>query len=93
MNPTTTYTESQKKPLRDFVQIDGWANMEPGDDIMVPDDDGDVLTSSRQWEPQNSGSTVRIYIDATAKRDDVLRIIRKQLAWFEERGAGQNTDA
>jgi hypothetical protein len=77
-----TYPETPK-PLRDFIQIDGWANIEPGDPIMVPDDDGDVLMSGRTREPQSSGTTVRIYIADGADRDDVLRIIRKQLDWFE----------
>ena len=86
-------TNTDQKPLRDFIQIDGWADMEPGDYVMVPDDDGDVLMSVRHWEPQRSGTTVRIHIDATAQRDDVLRIIRKQLAWFEECGALQLADA
>jgi hypothetical protein len=74
------------KPMRDFYQVDGWANVE-GDYIMVPDDDGDVLMSGRKLEPQNSGTTVRIWIAAEADRADVLRILRKQLAWVESGGA------
>jgi hypothetical protein len=91
---TTEMTDADQKPLRDFIQIDGWAVMgHLVDYMMVPDDDGDVLMICRQWEPQRSGTTVRIHIDATAERDDVLRIIRKQLAWFEECGASQLADA
>jgi hypothetical protein len=76
---------SNPKPLRDFIQLDGWANEEPGDPFMVPDSDGDVTMCCRTREPQRSGTTVRIYIAADAERDEVLRIIRKQLAWFERR--------
>jgi hypothetical protein len=78
------------KPLRDFIQLDGWANVAPGDPIMVPDPDGDVVfCGGRTREPQRSATTVRIYIAASAERDDVLRIIRKQLAWCE-RGVGHD---
>jgi len=73
----------QPKPLRDFLQIDGWANIEPGDDIMDPDVDGDVILSGKRRDPQSSGTTVRILIADGADRDDVVRILRKQLAWFE----------
>lgn len=71
------------KPVRQFFQVDGWANVEPGDCVMVPDSDGDVLMGGRTKEPQRSETTVRILIAADAKRDDVLRIIRKQLQWCE----------
>jgi hypothetical protein len=76
------FVDDGLKPMRDFVQMDGWANM-PGDGIMTSDDDDDALTCLRTREPQRSGTTVRILIAADAKRDDVVRIIRKQLAWFE----------
>ncbi|MGD9619819.1 MAG: hypothetical protein AB7G47_04640 [Mycolicibacterium sp.] len=76
------------KPIRDFLQLDGWANREPGDAVMVPDDDGDVLMGGFRQEPQRSGTTVRIWVAEGAERDDVVRIIHKQLAWYEERWAG-----
>lgn len=79
----TTNLVIDPKPLRDFIQVDGWANHPRGDSVMVPDDDGDVLMSGRNRERQRSGTTVRIQIAANAERDDVLRIIRKQLAWIE----------
>jgi hypothetical protein len=81
---TTTY--EPPKPLREFVQLDGWANFPPGDSVMVPDDDGDVLMGGRNREPQRSGTTVRMHIAADAQLDDVLRIIRKQLEWLEHAG-------
>jgi hypothetical protein len=72
------------RPLRDFIQVDGWANVEPGDPIMVPDTDGDVLMRGYVREPQRSGTTVRILVAADAERGDVLRVIRKQLEWLED---------
>jgi hypothetical protein len=71
------------RPLRDFIQVDGWANMKPGDSMMVPDSDGDVVMSGRTREPQRSGTTVRILVAADAEHADVLRVIRKQLDWME----------
>lgn len=72
------------KPLRDFFQFDGWANEEPGDPITVPDGDGDVLFSGRVREPQNSDTTVRIFVKVGAEVGDVLRIIRKMTERLDE---------
>jgi hypothetical protein len=86
--PETDYVDhvdfDPPKPLRNFIQVDGWANQKPGDYMMVPDADGDVLMMGDVREPQASGTTVRIHIAADAERSDVLRIIRKQLAWLED---------
>jgi hypothetical protein len=83
---TTTY--DPPKPLRDFVQLDGWADgtHKMCDSIMRCDDDGDILMGGTTREPQQSGTTVRVYIEAGARLDDVLRIIRKQLEWLERDG-------
>jgi hypothetical protein len=53
---------------------------------MHPDDDGDVLIAGPTREPQRSATTVRIWIAFDAERDDVLRILRKQLEWIEHGG-------
>jgi hypothetical protein len=57
--------------------------VEPGDSVMVPDSDGDVVMSGRAREPQRSGTTVRILIAAGAEHTVVRRVIRKQLEWME----------
>ena len=72
------------KPLRHLVQLDAWADFQHCDDIMQPDDDGDVLMSGIVREPQLSETTVRILIALTADPADVVRVLRKQLAWFEK---------
>jgi hypothetical protein len=73
------------KPLRDFIQLDGWADAahKKCDSIMLCDDDGDILMRGQTREPQRSGTTVRILVAAGADPADVLRILRKQLAWLE----------
>lgn len=71
------------KPLRDFLQLDGWANYPAGDSVMVPDGDGDVLMGGFRREPQRSGTTVRIHVAADAEREDVLRVLRKQIEIYE----------
>ena len=50
------------KPLRDFLQVDGWSDAahERCDSVMHCDDDGDVLMGGRDRHPQRSGTTVRI---------------------------------
>jgi hypothetical protein len=87
------WLQASPKPLRNFIQVDGWANIEPGDYVMVPDDEGDVLTGGACREPQRSGTTVRILIAADADQADIVRIIRKQLDWIENRDIVANMRA
>ena len=75
--------DREPKQLRNCIQLDGWANFRDGDSFMVPDKDCDVLIISATEEPQRSDATVRTYVAAEAEREDVLRILRKQLAWYE----------
>lgn len=81
--PLPKILQDDDKPIRRFMQLDAWANYPRGDCFMVPDDDGDVLMGGSVREPQRSGTTVRIHIAAEADRQDVIRILRKQLAWYE----------
>jgi hypothetical protein len=76
------------KPLRDFIQLDAWADPEhmicDPDSLMGCGDDGDIITGSAAIrEPQNSGTTVRIYIAAGTDRATAARLIRKQLEWLD----------
>ena len=77
-----------RKPMRKFHQLDGWAKHGHGDDIMVPDDDGDVLMCGGGTDRQNSGTTVRIMVDPAADREDVLRVLHKLTAWYESEDSG-----
>jgi len=68
------------RPMREFVQLDAWANGTYGSDfVMRPDVDGDCLIFGETREPQRSGTTVRVLIAKGANRNAVKRILEKQL--------------
>ena len=70
------------KPLVGRMQFDAWANVEPGDSIMVPDSDGDVRMAGTVHERHRSGTTVRIWIDLAADPADVVRLLGKLTDWY-----------
>jgi hypothetical protein len=75
---------ARRKPMRKFIQLDGWANQhEYTDDLMRSDDEGDTCTAGPVWEPQRSATTVRVLIAADADPADAVRVLRKLLAWAE----------
>ncbi len=71
------------KPIRDFIQFDGFAGAQ-GD--CYSDEDGDGMFSGLTREPQLSGTTVRILVAADANHDDVVRILRKYLECIKRNG-------
>lgn len=75
---------SEKEP-KEFLQIDGWNLPDGGDDVMIPNKDGDVLTEQRTIELMK-GAYVRVMIPAdedvnphTAAR--LLRMIADHIDW------------
>lgn len=73
-----------RKPVRRFLQLDGWADFGPGDYVMKPDDDGDVRMAGMVKDRQISGTTVRIWVDPEADPAAVLRVLEKQVEWYRE---------
>jgi hypothetical protein len=73
-----------EKDPKQFFQIDGVADMPPGDIVSV-DDDGDAITGGLTHELMGCGH-VRVLIPIEAKKADAIRLLRKALAWIE-RGA------
>ena len=80
--------DAARKPVRDFLQVDGWFLGGPngGDDVMQPDEDGDCLMAGGTRDLRNSDSdlAVRVQIVAGADRDVVLRVLKKLRRWLKK---------
>jgi hypothetical protein len=72
----------KKEPIL-FYQIDGYVNVPPGDCIMNPDGDGDVLTGDSTWELRRNENEVRVLIHEGTKPEDVLRLLKKIRKWLK----------
>ena len=72
-------TDYARKPVQRLIQVDLFADVVPGDPIVVPDADGDTTFSSVTDELRDSGSdlAVRIHIHPEANRESVLRVLAK----------------
>ena len=71
----------RREPTR-FQQHDGFANLEPGDFIMSPDEDGDCCLSSETWELMY-GADVRILIKEGTTYLDAIRLLKKIVKYIE----------
>jgi hypothetical protein len=82
---------AEEKPVRRFLQIDGFCNLEGGDDVMVADADDDTMCSGVVDELRNGGSVgdpVRILIHEDADPEDVRRLLTKMAAYANEKVNG-----
>jgi len=77
------------KPMRTMIQFDVFAGQH-GD--CYSDGDGDGVFSGLTREPQLSGSDVRVLIQVGANPADVVRGLKKVLAWIERDGLTQWTE-
>jgi hypothetical protein len=79
-DPNACECDRCNRPYRHFVQLDGWSNR-PYDGypahLMTPDDDGDVVNQIVVLEPQNSDTTVRLWVRWDADKEDVRRLLAK----------------
>jgi hypothetical protein len=73
-----------RKPEVERLQLDGWANQERGDPVMMPDDEGDVRIVSTVRDRHGSGTDLRIWINPDAAPVDVLRLATKLLDWYRK---------
>ncbi len=75
------------KDVFHYTQYDGWANFPPGDCVMHPDDDGDVVMETGAWELRSGMVPVRIQILDGTPPEDAARILRKMIDWI---GSGKS---
>lgn len=86
-DPDTCECDRCARPYRHFVQLDGWSNRPHDghpDHLMTPDAEGDVVNQGVVLEPQNSDTTVRVWIRWDANKADVRRLIHKALEAYEQ---------
>jgi hypothetical protein len=73
--------ELADKPVQRFLQLDGWANVEP-DGVMHGDDEGDLTMLGITHELMRSPGRdlpVRVLIHEDADLEDVRRLLTKML--------------
>ena len=74
--------QAARKPVRKFLQMDGFMNVE-GDSVMRPDADGDTVFYGETDELRNLRDIVRIQIPWDVDADAVRRIVRKMAAMVD----------
>jgi hypothetical protein len=72
---------SMKTP-RDYVQLDGFLNVTPGDDPKAPDSDGDCIYRLDASDLRNAEPHVRVQILNGTNGPDALRVLRKIVEWL-----------
>ena len=70
------------RDAENFFQFDAFTEVEPGDDIVRPDDDGDCLFSGVTTELM-SGVPVRVLIVPGVTQETALRALKKIQDWIE----------
>jgi len=84
------YDSRTPKPIRRFLQVDGWQECPPGlceHDRRVysvhPDEDGEVTMAGIVAEPRNTDFPVRVQIHDGSDKAQVLRLLGKIARWLE----------
>jgi len=83
------------KPIRKFFQLDAWAGEDAAGvagNVFTLDGDGDLTLAGIVNDPHRSGTTVRVMVADQAAPADVIRVLRKLLAWVERDDAAILTD-
>jgi hypothetical protein len=75
-------TAAVQKPVRRFLQLDGWLQDYP-DGLLNPDADGHVVTAGLSLDLRKSDWPVRVQIHEHAAREDVLALLGKITRWLE----------
>lgn len=73
------------KDPRNFLQCDSWHLDHSGDEVMVPDADGDCFYSLLVTELL-AGSDVRVLINPAKDTNTVVRLLRKIASGIEQHG-------
>lgn len=75
--------EYAHKPVRCFLQVDGWEDKHGGDPVVHPDEEGHVLTSGMRYELRNTDFPIRVQIYEGSNKEVVLTLLSKAHTWLE----------
>ena len=67
-----------------YQQFDAFLNVEPGDDIIVPDRDGDCIMGTISQELWHDDKSVRVHILNGTDRVDAVRALKKIVRCIEQ---------
>jgi hypothetical protein len=66
-----------KKPVRKFIQIDGWVQEYDRRNVLNGDGDGHVLMTGETYELRNTADPLRVQIPEGADKETVLALLAK----------------
>ena len=82
--------QGEPYPMTPLIQYDSWTDY-IDDGIFSGDDDGDAFAYGGTWEPQPSGTAVRVHINADTDPADAVRLLHK-IAYVIEARAHSGLD-
>ena len=80
---TKLLAEAAKKPVRLFVQFDGFGPECRGDYVIDPDGDGLGLMTGTTYELRNLDNPLRLLINPDADRDTLLGLLKGATEWIK----------
>jgi len=83
--------EYARKPVRCFLQVDGWEDKNGGGSAVRPDEEGHVLTSGTRYELRNTDFPMRVQIYEASDKETVLALLGKAHTWLERGWEGLTT--
>src|SRR5919202_1067169 len=72
-----------RKPVRCFLQVDGWENNDGEDPAVHPDEEGHALMSGMRYELRNTDFPMRVQIHEGSNKETVLTLLSKTHRWLE----------
>jgi hypothetical protein len=75
--------EYARKPVRCFLQVDGWEDNHGGNTVVHPDEEGHVLTSGMRYELRKTNYPMRVQIYEGSDKEAVLTLLNKAHTWIE----------
>jgi hypothetical protein len=75
--------EYARKPVRCFLQVDGWEDEPSMDSVVHLDEEGHVLMSGMRYELRNTDLPLRVQIYEGSDKEAVLTLLSKAHTWLE----------
>jgi hypothetical protein len=79
----------ERKPVTHYRQFDAFVGQEPGDYLVVPDEDGDALFVGHTYELMAFDQGVRVLVSDAVSLEAAERALSKIIAWIKEDPFGE----